>query len=135
MPGPGRGSALSRLVILCGGDDPVRIMAGKDLGRLSSIERTARLIATFLSGRELTRTEVMAVLGVRAAAADRQLEAVGRHVPPVRARRKGRLHVRSDRSRVAGGAQRGPIATLIAGCVGASLAKLFEGTKIGRAHV
>ena len=110
-------------------------MAGKDLGRLSSIERTARLIATFLSGRELTRTEVMAVLGVRAAAADRQLEAVGRHVPLVRERRKGRLHVRIDRSRVAGGAQRVPIATLIAGCVGASLAKLFEGTKIGRAHV
>src|SRR5947209_8908721 len=128
MPGWGRGSALSLLVILCGGDDPVGIMAGKDLGRLSSIERTARLIATFLSGRELTRTEVMAVLGVRAAAADRQLEAVGRHVALVRERRKGRLHVRIDRSKIAGGKERVPIATLIAGCVGASLAKLFEGT-------
>src|SRR4051812_17154412 len=121
-------SPLSGLVILCGGDDPVRIMPAKDLGRLSSLERTAKLIAAFLSGRELTRAEVMAVLGVRAAAADRQLEAVGRHVPLVRERRKGRLHVRIDRSKVAGGAERAPIATLIAGCVGASLAKLFEGT-------
>src|SRR5205807_6803067 len=70
----------------------------------------------------------MTLLGVRLAAVDRQLEAIRRHVPLVRERRKGRLHVRVDRSKVAGGAERVPIATMIAGCVGASLAKLFEGT-------
>jgi predicted DNA-binding transcriptional regulator YafY len=103
-------------------------MAPKDEGRLSSIERTARLVATLLSGRELTRDEAAALLGVRHAAADRQLEAISRHVPLVRERRKGRLHVRVDRSKVSAGKERVPIATLIAGCVGASLAKLFEGT-------
>jgi len=36
--------------------------------------------------------------------------------------------VRIDRSKVAGGAERIPIATTIAACVGASLGRLFEGT-------
>ena len=103
-------------------------MTGQDLGRLSSLERTARLVAALLSGREITREEATNLLGVRHAAADRQLEAIGRHIPLVRERRKGRLHVRIDRSKVSGGKERVPIATLIAGCVGASLAKLFEGT-------
>src|SRR5947208_1150495 len=99
-----------------------------DLGRLSSIERTAKLISVLLSGRELTRADATSLLGVRPAAADRQLEAIGRHVPLVRERRKGRLYVRVDRSQVAGRAERIPIATVIAACVGASLGKLFEGT-------
>src|SRR5436305_9037234 len=128
MPEEAPRSALSALVIPCGGDDPWRIMTRQDLGRLSSIERTARLVAALLSGREITRQEATSVLGVQNAAADRQLEAIGRHLPLVRERRKGRLHVRIDRSKVAGGKERVPIATLIAGCVGASLAKLFEGT-------
>src|SRR5207237_8296923 len=50
------------------------------------------------------------------------------HRPAVRESRKGRRHVRIDRSKGSGGKERVPIATLIAGCVGASLAKLFEGT-------
>ncbi|TMB29622.1 MAG: WYL domain-containing protein [Deltaproteobacteria bacterium] len=128
MPLEAPRSALSGLVILCGGDDPRRIMTRQDLGRLSSIERTARLVAALLSGREITRQEATSVLGVQNAAADRQLEAIGRHLPLVRERRTGRLHVRIDRSKIAGGKERVPIATLIAGCVGASLAKLFEGT-------
>src|SRR5436305_4540293 len=128
MPEEAPRSALSALVIPCGGDDPWRIMTRQDLGRLSSIERTARLVAALLSGREITRQEATSVLGVQNAAADRQLEAIGRHLPLARERRKGRLHVRIDRSKVAGGKERVPIATLIAGCVGASLAKLFEGT-------
>jgi predicted DNA-binding transcriptional regulator YafY len=103
-------------------------MAEATPGRLSSIERTAKLVAALLSGRELTRGEATALLGVRVAAVDRQLEAIGRHVPLVREKRKGRLHVRVDRSKMAGGAERVPIATTIAACVGASLARLFEGT-------
>jgi predicted DNA-binding transcriptional regulator YafY len=103
-------------------------MADSELGRLSSIERTAKLIAALLSGRELTRAEITALLGVRVAAADRQVAAIGRHVPLIRERRRGRLHVRIDRSKVAGGKERTPIATMIAACVGASLSKLFEGT-------
>jgi len=103
-------------------------MTRQDLGRLSSIERTAKLVATLVSGRDITRAEASALLGVKSAATDRQLEAIGRHVPLVRERRKGRLHVRVDRSKLAGSKERVPIATLIAGCVGASLAKLFEGT-------
>src|SRR5437868_14636292 len=103
-------------------------MTRQDLGRLSSIERTAKLVAALLSGREITREEATSILGVRHAAADRQLEAIGRHVPLVRERRKGRLHVRIDRSKVAGGAERVPIAPTIAACVGASPGKLFEGT-------
>ena len=103
-------------------------MLRSDLGRLSSIQRTAKLIAALLAGRDLTRSEATALLGVRVAAVDRQLEAIGRHVPLVRERRKGQVHVRIDRSKIAGGAERVPIATMIAACVGASLAKLFEGT-------
>jgi len=103
-------------------------MPRSDLGRLSSIQRTAKLIAVLLSGRDLTRSEATALLGVRVAAVDRQLEAIGRHVPLVRERRKGQVHVRIDRSKITGGAERVPIATMIAACVGASLAKLFEGT-------
>jgi predicted DNA-binding transcriptional regulator YafY len=103
-------------------------MAISELGRLSSIERTAKLIAALLSGRDLTRADTTALLGVRVAAADRQLEAIGRHIPLVREKRKGRLHVRIDRSKIAGGSERTPIATIIAACVGASLSRLFEGT-------
>jgi predicted DNA-binding transcriptional regulator YafY len=99
-----------------------------DLGRFSSIERTAKLISALLSGRELTRADVTSLLGVRVAAADRQLEAIARHVPLVREKRRGRIYARIDRSKVAGGAERVPIATVIAACVGASLSKLFEGT-------
>src|SRR5205814_5648837 len=128
MPVEAPRSALSALVILCGGDDPPGIMTRQDLGRLSSIERTARLVAALLSGREITRQEATSVLGVQNAAADRQLEAIGRHLPLVRERRKGRLHVRIDRSQSAGGKARVPLATPIAGLVGPSLARLFEGT-------
>src|SRR5437660_9900649 len=103
-------------------------MADSELGRLTSIGRTAKLIAALLSGRDLTRAEITALLGIRVAAADRQLAAIARHVPLVREKRRGRLHVRIDRSKVAGGAERTPIATMIAAGVGASLAKLFEGT-------
>ena len=119
--------ALRLLEIRRGSDDPSRIMANSELGRLSSIERTAKLIAALLSGRELTRAETTALLGVRVAAADRQLEAIGRHVPLVREKKRGRVHVRVDRSKVVG-TERTPIATMIAACVGASLSKLFEGT-------
>src|SRR5207237_6236662 len=103
-------------------------MADSELGRLTSIGRTAKLIAALLSGRDLTRAEITALLGVRVAAADRQIAAIGRHVPLVREKRRGRMHVRIDRSKVGGGAERTPISTIIAACVGASLGKLFEGT-------
>jgi predicted DNA-binding transcriptional regulator YafY len=103
-------------------------MRNPELGRLTSIQRTSKLIGSLLSGRELTRAEITSLLGVRVAAVDRQLEAIGRHVPLVRERRRGRLHVRIDRSKVGGGAERTPISTIIAACVGASLGKLFEGT-------
>src|SRR2546430_17321725 len=83
MPLEAPRSALSGLVILCGGDDPRRIMTRQDLGRLSSIERTARLVAALLSGREITRQEATSVLGVRNPAPDRQLEPIGRHLPPL----------------------------------------------------
>jgi predicted DNA-binding transcriptional regulator YafY len=103
-------------------------MPDTELGRLSAIQRTAKLIAALLSGRELTRAEITALLGVRLAAADRQLEAIRRHVPLIREKRRGRVYLRIDRSKVAGGKERVPIATTIAACVGASLGKLFQGT-------
>jgi predicted DNA-binding transcriptional regulator YafY len=103
-------------------------MPDAELGRLSSIARTAKLIGALLAGRDLTRAEIAALLGVRVAAADRQLAAIGRHVPLIREKRRGRLHVRIDRSKVTGSAERTPIATMIAACVGASLSRLFEGT-------
>src|SRR5207302_5185128 len=90
--------------------------------------RTVQLVSALLSGRELTRAEACAMVGLRSAAADRQLEAIGRHLPLIREKRRGKLHVRIDRSKVAGGRERIPIATTIAACVGASLARLFEGT-------
>src|SRR5438132_9325821 len=103
-------------------------MTHPDLGRLTSIERTARLVSALLSGRDLTRADAGALIGVGAAAVDRQLEAIGRHLPLVREKRRGKLHVRIDRSKIAGGRERIPVATTIAACVGASLARLFEGT-------
>ena len=103
-------------------------MSLSELGRLTSIERTAKLVAALLAGRDLTRSDLTALLGVRVAAIDRQLEAIGRHLPLVREKRRGRVHVRVDRSKVAGGGERTPIATMIAACVGASLSRLFEGT-------
>jgi predicted DNA-binding transcriptional regulator YafY len=103
-------------------------MPRSELGRLTSIEKTAKLIAALLSGRDLTRAETTTLLGLRVAAVDRQLEAIGRHVPLVREKRRGRVHVRVDRSKIAAGAERTPIATMIAACIGASLSKLFEGT-------
>lgn len=103
-------------------------MSKEESGRLSSIQRTAKLVGALLAGRELTRTETGALLGVRLAAADRQLEAIGRHIPLVREKRRGRVHVRIDRSKISGSRERIPIATTIAACVGASLSKLFEGT-------
>jgi len=106
----------------------LRIMGKSELGRLSSIQRTARLMSSLLSGRDLTRAEITGLLGLRVAAVDRQLEAIGRHIPLVREKRRGRIHVRIDRSKVGGAAERTPISTIIAACVGASLGKLFEGT-------
>src|SRR6185436_13841778 len=103
-------------------------MTRPDLGRLSSIQKTAQLIAALLSGRDLTRAEAGALTGLGAASIDRQLEAIGRHLPLVREKRRGRVHVRIDRSKIAGGQERVPIATTIAACLGASLARLFEGT-------
>src|SRR5438874_10941534 len=102
-----------------------------DLGRLSSLERTAKLIAALVSGRELTRADVTALLGVRIAAADRQLEAIARHVPLIREKRRGRVHVRIDRSKVAGGAERVPIATVIAACVEIGRASCRERGEVG----
>src|SRR3982074_1403300 len=61
------------LEIRSGSGDPLRIMARSELGRLTSIQRTAKLIGALLSGRELTRADVTGLLGVRVAAADRQL--------------------------------------------------------------
>ncbi|MCA1829156.1 MAG: WYL domain-containing protein [Myxococcales bacterium] len=103
-------------------------MTQPDLGRLSSIQRTARLVAALVSGRDLTRADAAALIGVRLAAVDRQLEAIGRHLPLLREKRRGKVHVRIDRSKMTGGRERVPIATTIAACVGASLARLFEGT-------
>src|SRR3954447_8497422 len=103
-------------------------MTQPDLGRLSGIQRTAKLMAALLAGRDLFRDDVANLLGVRVAAADRQLEAIGRHLPLVREKRRGRVHVRIDRSKVSGGTERIPIATTIAACVGASRPRLFEGT-------
>jgi predicted DNA-binding transcriptional regulator YafY len=123
-----RSGADPALEIRCGSEDPLRIMTHPDPGRLSSIERTAKLIAALLSGRDLARAEITALLGVHVAAVDRQLEAIGRHIPLVREKRHGRLHVRVDRSKVVGKPERIPIATIIAACVGASLSRLFEGT-------
>src|SRR2546423_12196539 len=103
-------------------------MTQPDLGRLSSIQKPAQLISALLSGRDLTRADAGALPGLGLASIDRQLEAIGRHLPLVREKRRGKAHVRLDRSKMAGGRERVPIATTIAACVGASLARLFEGT-------
>src|SRR3954452_16849322 len=100
-------------------------MTQPDLGRLSGIQRTAKLMGALLAGRDLFRDDVANLLGVRVAAADRQLEASGAPLPLVGEKLRGRVHVRIDRSKVWGGPDRIPIPTTIAVCVGASLARLF----------
>src|SRR3954464_9309206 len=103
-------------------------MTQPDLGRLSGIQRTAKLMAALLAGRDLFRDDVANLLGVRVAAADRQLEAIGRHLPLGREKRRGRVPVGTARRRVRGGTERIPTPTTTAACVGPSLARLFEGT-------
>src|SRR5438876_1176312 len=71
-------------------------MTQPDLGRLSSIQKTAQLIAALLSGRDLTRAEAGTLVGLGAASVDRQLEAIGRHLPLVRERKRGKLPVRIE---------------------------------------
>jgi hypothetical protein len=99
-----------------------------ELGRLSSIGKTARLVAALVTGKELTRGEVRSLTGLASAAADRQIAAIARHLPLVKERRRGKAYVRLDRSKLLGARERVPISTTIAACVGASLARLFEGT-------
>jgi predicted DNA-binding transcriptional regulator YafY len=103
-------------------------MTQPDLGRLSGLDKTVRLVAALLQGRDLTRADAAALTGLGPASVDRQLVAIARHIPLVRDKRRGVVHVRIDRSKIAGQRERVPIATTIAACVGASLAKLFEGT-------
>src|SRR5436190_567371 len=109
-------------------------MTDPDLGRLVSIERTARLVSALLSGRDLTRADAGALIGLRAAAVDRQLEAIGRPLPLVREKRRGKLHVRIDRSKIAGGPEPIPGATTSAACVRASRARRFEATRFEAAE-
>lgn len=99
-----------------------------ELGRLSGIGKTVRVIGALVTGKELTRNEVRSLTGLQSAAADRQIEAISRHLPLVRERRRGKAYVRLDRSKLPGARERVPISTTIAACVGASLARLFEGT-------
>src|SRR2546428_13869680 len=77
-----RSGAPRAVEIRCGSDDPPRIMLRSDLGRLSSIQRTAKLIAALLAGRDLTRSEQTALPGDGVVAVDRKLHAHGRPVPP-----------------------------------------------------
>ncbi len=97
-------------------------------GRLSQLERTSKLISVLLAGRELTRGDAARLLDLKAAAVDRQLDAVGRHLPLLREKRGGRVYVHLDRSRAIGGMRTPPIGTIIAACLGASLSRLFQGT-------
>src|SRR5207253_10263974 len=101
-------------------------MADSELGRLTSIGRTAKLIAALLSGRDLTRAEITALLGVRVAATDRQLAAIGRHVPHNREKRRERHHVRLNRSKQAGSAERTPNHNIIPAHCSASHSKLYQ---------
>ncbi len=97
-------------------------------GRLSQLDRTCRLISVLLAGRELTRGDIAELLDLKPAAVDRQLDAVGRHLPLVRQKRGGRVFVHLDRSRAIGGVRPPAIGTIIAACLGASLSRLFQGT-------
>jgi predicted DNA-binding transcriptional regulator YafY len=103
-------------------------MSTREGGRLSQLERSAKLTAELLSGRELSRDEVSRLLGIGLAAADRHLGALQRHLPIIRTRHRGRIRVRLDRSKLLASRRSPPLGTVIAACLGGSLARLFEGT-------
>ncbi len=103
-------------------------MSVREGGRLSQLERSAKLVAALLSGRELSRADISRLLGVRLAAADRHLGAIQLHLPVVRTRHKGRTRVRLDRSKLLASRKPPSVGTVIAACLGGSLARLFEGT-------
>lgn len=116
------------LAILSGSCDPLGIMPTRESGRLSQLERSAKLIAALLAGRELSRADVAKLLGLGLAAADRHLDAVERHLPLVRTRNRGRAVVRLDASKRLVSPRSPPLGTVIAACLGGSLSRLFQGT-------
>ncbi|MFL5348694.1 MAG: helix-turn-helix transcriptional regulator [Hyalangium sp.] len=94
-------------------------------GRLTRLNRTVQLIEDLLLGKEHDRRTVGARLGLKLAAADRQLAAVA-GLRGVVSERKGRNRVyRFDRTALLEGPK---LPTAIAACFGASLAPLFAGT-------
>lgn len=103
-------------------------MPTREGGRLSQLERTAKLISTLLRGRELSRSEVACLLGVGLAAADRHLGAIQLHLPLVRSRHRGQVRWRLDRSKVLASTKLPSLGTVIAACLGGSLSRLFERT-------
>jgi predicted DNA-binding transcriptional regulator YafY len=103
-------------------------MSVREGGRLSQLEKSARLVSALLAGRELSRADVSRLLGVGLAAADRHLGAVQLHFPVIRTRYRGRTLVRLDRSKLLASRKSPPLGTVIAACLGGSLARLFEGT-------
>ena len=101
-------------------------MAG-EATRTQGIGRTVRLIAELLAGKAHTRATAAKLLGIRAPAAARQLDAIEAHLPGivVEDTRGGRRYS----FRRADGGKPVSLGAAIAACFGASIAPLFEGTR------
>lgn len=94
-------------------------------GRWSRLNRTVQLIEDLLQGKEHDRRSVATKLGLKLAAADRQLVAISR-LRGVVSERRGRNNVfRFDRNVLVNAPN---LPTAIAACFGASLSPLFAGT-------
>lgn len=98
-------------------------MDASDRGRLSSIGRTVGLVADLLSGKEFTAQSAAEKLGVKVAAATRQLQAL-EALPGVTRDRDRKAHVwRYSQPAASLGYDK-----VIAACLGSSLAPVFAGT-------
>lgn len=112
MPG------LCNLAILCGSNDPLRIVP-----RFTTINRVLRLVGDLLRNKSHDRTTLAARLKVTPATADRLLRAVST-LPGIRSEDGPRRKLTLD----ATFADAPNYPTTIAACFGASLAPIFAGS-------
>lgn len=92
-----------------------------------STESTLRLVGELHAGRTIGRAEAAKILATKIAAADKQLGVLTRLLPVERLKRRGKVLYRW-KLREGALTRPIPVATVLAGYFGSSLAKLFEGT-------
>ena len=95
----------------------------KTTGRLTRLQRPVQLLSRLLQGTVLDRQSVAEMLGVKLAAADRQLRALAELKGVKRARQRGKTLYSFEPP-----VDQPTLASVVAAGLGASFARLFEGS-------